>query len=377
MLLLMEKHLPGEVREKMIVAHYRYAPGGEGALEDVDKVCKLCRSTKYKRPPQQQQQQQRGLKPRKYEEKLFKRLPLPKYTIRAVIGRLLSDDVYLRATSFPDPEHRSTRLQNQASQLYVILYFDCDMLRNDDRGMREVVDRYFNDNWIISTYMGSVVDLSIEWSGYESATKALNNTMAPKLVRSLHFENAQLLSRCMGDSKKYLTEGLLTDQFVLDNTDDLLNTVRRCNVAIRWRLMHRRTYDPALLPIIRDTKATKANKNTVVLDTQIMTALLHSAELEMKVKEIFKRLLQDKADKWDKCKEGAAGRMKELSEYFTGEKVSWIALLQPPPHDTLAGFSFDIAISLDIYALPFPSLPFTFSPLLSSRPSLGLSATSR
>jgi len=43
----MEKHIPGPVREKIIVAHYRYTEGGEGALEDVDKVCKLCRSTNY------------------------------------------------------------------------------------------------------------------------------------------------------------------------------------------------------------------------------------------------------------------------------------------------------------------------------------------
>jgi len=41
----------------------------------------------------------------------------------------------------------------------------------------------------------------------------------------------------------------------------------------------------------------------------------------MKVKTIFKSLLDDKQDKWDKCKEGVTGRMKELSDYFTGEKA--------------------------------------------------------
>lgn len=103
--------------------------------------------------------------------------------------------MYLRAKAFPDPEHRSTRLQNQASQLYVILYFAPDMLKSDDRGMREVVDRYFNDNWIISMYMGTVVDLSVEWEKYESAVKALNNTLTAKNVRIFHVENAKLLSR--------------------------------------------------------------------------------------------------------------------------------------------------------------------------------------
>ncbi|GMH56588.1 hypothetical protein TrST_g9055 [Triparma strigata] len=311
MLLLMERHLHGRVREKIIVAHYRYTPSASGALDDIDKVCKLCRSTNY--IPGQ------GEKPRKYEEKLFKRLPLPKYTVKAVIGRLLSDDVYLRAKAFPDPEHRSTRLQNQASQLYVILYFAPDMLKSDDRGMREVVDRYFNDNWIISMYMGTVVDLSVEWANYESAVKALNNTLTAKNVRIFHVENAKLLSSCMSDLKNYLTDGLLTDQFVLDNTDDILNCVRRCNVAIRWRIMHRKTNDKKLKEIICDT-SNKSN-NPVVLDTHVVTVLLNASQLEMKVKEIFRRLLEAKTEKWDTCKEQARGRMQELSEYFTGEKA--------------------------------------------------------
>ena len=41
MLLLMERHLHGRVREKIIVAHYRYTPSASGALDDIDKVCKV------------------------------------------------------------------------------------------------------------------------------------------------------------------------------------------------------------------------------------------------------------------------------------------------------------------------------------------------
>ena len=38
----------------------------------------------------------------------------------------------------------------------------------------------------------------------------------------------------------YLTEGVLTEQFVLENLDPLLHCIRGANVAIRWTLLHSR-----------------------------------------------------------------------------------------------------------------------------------------
>ena len=67
---------------------------------------------------------------------------MPKDLIRNVIGRLLSDDVYLMSPAFPNPDHRSTRLATQASQLYVILFFAPKILHNDEAVMREIVDKY-------------------------------------------------------------------------------------------------------------------------------------------------------------------------------------------------------------------------------------------
>jgi WASH complex subunit strumpellin len=110
--------------------------------------------------------------------------------------------------------------------------------------------RFFNDNWIISLYMGMTVDLSLEWASYPAAIKALLPTLAPKNVKLLSNDNADLFKRCMSDLKVLLTEGQVTPQYVLDNTDDILNAVRRCNVALKWRLCHRRTQDPKLKGII-------------------------------------------------------------------------------------------------------------------------------
>jgi len=94
------------------------------------------------------------------------------------------------------------------------------------------------------------VDLSVEWASYPAAMKALLPTLTPKNVKILNSDNANLISQCMRDLKLYLTEGLLTPQYVLDNTDDILNAVRRCNVALKWRLCHRVTGDQKLKAII-------------------------------------------------------------------------------------------------------------------------------
>ena len=41
------------------------------------------------------------------------------------------------------------------------------------------------------------------------------------------------------DIDAYLTEGVLTDKFIVDNVDDILRCMRRCNVTLRWMLLHR------------------------------------------------------------------------------------------------------------------------------------------
>jgi WASH complex subunit strumpellin len=40
-----------------------------------------------------------------------------------IIARLRSDDIYVQMAYWPNPEHRSTALANQASMLYILLYF--------------------------------------------------------------------------------------------------------------------------------------------------------------------------------------------------------------------------------------------------------------
>ncbi|KAG8543518.1 hypothetical protein GDO81_024471, partial [Engystomops pustulosus] len=80
-------------------------------------------------------------------------------------------------SAYPLPEHRSTALATQAAMLYVILYFHPSTLHTHQAKMREIVDKYFPDNWVISIYMGITVNLMEAWEPYKAAKTALNYTL--------------------------------------------------------------------------------------------------------------------------------------------------------------------------------------------------------
>lgn len=61
--------------------------------------------------------------------------------------------------------------------LYVILYFQPNLLHSQQAKMREIVDKHFPDNWVISIYMGITVNLIEAWEPYKAAKTALNNTL--------------------------------------------------------------------------------------------------------------------------------------------------------------------------------------------------------
>lgn len=58
--------------------------------------------------------------------------------------------VDMQISSYPNPSHRSTALATQAAMLYVILFFSPDTLHSKQAQMREIVDKHFPDNWVMS-----------------------------------------------------------------------------------------------------------------------------------------------------------------------------------------------------------------------------------
>lgn len=52
-------------------------------------------------------------------------------------------------------------------------------------------------------------------------------------VQRIKEENSKTLIKCEKELTKYLTEGVLTEDYVLDHIPPLMNCLRRCNVTLR------------------------------------------------------------------------------------------------------------------------------------------------
>ncbi|RHY28315.1 hypothetical protein DYB25_009611, partial [Aphanomyces astaci] len=284
MLLLLDQRIPGPARERMVIAFFRNK--GESALENIDEVCKLCRVTGFLPG---------SPKPAQYPERYFKRFAPPKEVVSMVIGKLQTDDVYLQEPAFPHRDHRSTRLAAQASVLYVVLYFAPDILIHEKSTMRE-----------------------IEWAPYPAARLALANTLEVSNLVEIVKAKMHTSASSIVSLTHFLTEGVLTEQYVLENIDALLDCIRTANVTIRWTILHSRMQET--IPMMNHSGDQRRVFDKGTDPDRLVTLLLQTSQLEWKLKHEFERLLAAKEDRWQHCINETCDRLSELSEYFTGEK---------------------------------------------------------
>nr|XP_020670201.1 WASH complex subunit 5 [Pogona vitticeps] len=312
MLLVIDQKIEGEVRERMLVSYYRYS-AARSADSNIDDICKLFRSTGYSSQP--------GAKrPPNYPESYFSRVPINETYISMVIGRLRSDDIYNQVSAYPLPEHRSTALATQAAMLYVTLYFEASILHTQQAKMREIVDKYFPDNWVVSIYMGITVNLAEAWEPYRAAKTALNYTLDLSNVKEQASRYAAVMARVHTQVQQFLKEGYLREELVLDHIPKLLNCLRDCNVAIRWLMLH--TADLGGDP---NNKRLRQIKDQVLADSKynpktLFQLLLDTAQFEFILKEMFKQMLSEKQAKWESYRKEGSERMAELADVFSGVK---------------------------------------------------------
>ena len=79
--------------------------------------------------------------------------------------------------------------------LYVILYFQPSLLHSQQAKMREIVDKHFPENWVISIYMGMSVNLIEAWEPYKAAKTALNNTLEASNLQQQAVDQTRRLER--------------------------------------------------------------------------------------------------------------------------------------------------------------------------------------
>ncbi|KJE94402.1 strumpellin, variant [Capsaspora owczarzaki ATCC 30864] len=311
MLMIVDMRLEGPVRERLLVSYNRYR-GAQTSDAHVDDVCKLLRSTRFN------PRDGWAKRPAGYPEDYFARVPISPQFIDMVLGRLRTDDVYNQISAYPLPEQRSAALATQASMLYVILFFAPDILQNQQAKMREIVDKHFPDNWIITIYMGVPVNLMDAWEPYKAARLALNNTGELGNVKHLAERYVSRVNKLNKDVAAFLTEGVLVEEYVLDHIPKLMSCMRDCNVTLRWLMLH--TNEAAAEGSTRSRKIRELVLAAGFNHRDLFQLLLNTSQFEFVLKQLFSELLERKQAKWQACQKEAAERMTELADVFSGTK---------------------------------------------------------
>ncbi|KAG7205653.1 hypothetical protein KM043_007608 [Ampulex compressa] len=308
MLLLVDYHFEGCIRERLLVSYYRYNAQRSSSTR-VDDVCMLLRSTGFLKSSSK--------RPANYPEEYFKRVPVSNSLIELIIARLRSDEIYNQSLAFPYPGHRSTALSTQASMLVIILSFKPAMLHMHTAIMREIVDRFFPDNWVISIYMGIVINLCDWWIPYKAARSALNNSLESSNVKAIALKYGQKMEKLLHDTDE-IQLAVSLDESALGS---LVKLVKECNVTLHWILLH--TATPTIS--LEDTKRSRMLKQLVMTESKYsaidcLRLLLSTAQIEQDVKQLYKDLLFGKEAKWLRDKDVCVERITDLAQIFGGNK---------------------------------------------------------
>jgi WASH complex subunit strumpellin len=128
---------------------------------------------------------------------------------------------------------------------------------------------------------------------YKAARTALANTTAAASTRTLHVQCLERVASGRKMLQDHLTEGVLTDEYVLDNTQHLLHCVRECNIAVRWLMLHRRA---------RTKKIGDGGDRSREAE-QLLLLLMNTGQLEYLLRQKFTSLLEAKEAMWTESKQ--------------------------------------------------------------------------
>ena len=276
--LALEEHLPGALRERLLVAWHRCelrSPpvAAEGrtsgaadptrltvSLADLAALCRDSGATRKDGRPGchgggEVDEGGRPSPPANYPESFLRRAggsPPPPSLVPRLIARLRSDDVYNGARVWPLPSQRPAALSAQATLLAVLLMYAPETLNTDTGSMREVVDKHFSEGWVVPLGVGiPPLDLSSAWAGRRAAAAALElECLASASVKARLTRHAAALVACETEVVALLKDGALTEATLLDGLPRLVTLLRATNYSLRWVLLHRCTTHKKFGPLV-------------------------------------------------------------------------------------------------------------------------------
>lgn len=341
MLFLLEIYHTSPVRERLVVAYSRYK-----TADTLDHVCQLIRSTGFTNTA--------GVKrPVNYPQDLFRRISIDEKFLELVIGKLRTEDIYHQQKALPQPQHSTTAFAQQAAMLFVVLFFAPNMLHHQTARMREIVDKFFPDNWIVNIYMGVTVNLIELWEPFKAARLALANTLESSNIQEYAQQHAKNLEKLLDDSNKILSDGVLSKSYLMDNISNILCLSRDSNVTLRWLFLHSAQHHA----VVETNKKCKQIRDQVIsmiqLDEEkILQLLFNTAQYENKISDLFKSVLSERSENWETGKKESLARIQELIEIFAGNKQ----VMRVKKSESLRKWFSDISVEIDSLKIEEPNI---------------------
>ena len=309
MLLLVDRLIPGPMREKLIVSYYRYK--GQSTIPHFQDIYELFAHTGYM-PPSSFSYPKDEVRPKRYPVDYFKRCNLNLPIIEKVIGTILGNDIYDQQLAYPTTnEYQTVAFSQQGSLLVVILFFCPDILDRDKRNMFDIVSKHFHDNVVISFYMGYTIDIYEYWKDFKEAIGALQFNMKPDIIKDQKNKKLGKILELDKKIKGFLNEGVMTEEFVLKNIENLLTIMRDSNVVLRWFILQRNITNKKFRDII----------NEGLENNYLIKLLLDLSQFEDLLKTMFQNLVFNKDEMWDNDKNFCIQKLSELISYYSGNSA--------------------------------------------------------
>ena len=309
MLLLVDKLIPGPMREKLIVSYYRYK--GQSTIPNFQEIFKLFAQTGYF-PPTSFSNPKDEVKPKKYPIEYFKRCKLETGLVEKIIGTVVGNDIYEQTLAYPTTnEYQTLAYSQQGSLLVVILFFCPDLLEKDRRIMYDIFSKHYHDNIVISFYMGYTIDIYEYWRDFKEAGNVLDSNIKANYLREEKNRKLARISVVDNKIKEYLNEGVMTEEYVLKNIENLLMIMREGNLILRWFILQRDITNKKFREIINEGLSNK----------DLISLLLNLSQFEDLLKTMFQKLVFNKEEMWENDRNYCIQKLSELISYYSGNSA--------------------------------------------------------
>ena len=306
MLILIDRLIPGIIREKLIMSYYRYK--GRVTIPHFNEIYELFEITGYV-PYLPITNVNEEIRPKRYPVDFFKRCKIDTKIIEKINLAILGNDLYDQQLVYPNMnEYKSVIFSQQASLIAVNLFFTPDILDNDQKNIYNIMVKHFQDYLVVSLYMGYTIDLNDYWNDFKAANQALQENKKNNIMKNTINENIKKIKNLDDKIKGYLNEGIINEKLVLKEIESILNIIRESNVVLRIFLLQRNT--------------TRKNErdfiNEKLNNKDLINLLLKLSQFEYLVKTMFQNLVFNKDIIWENDKNTCIQNLNELISYYKG-----------------------------------------------------------